>query len=262
MKSCIAYGLAKGFDVSELRTHLQTNYRVTEYREVFHVQLHTNGDVFLFPFGSIVLWGVDADSEQRLWDELTPMMIDPLLKPEEDRFTFDIGAETIRIRDDHIQLTDGSPLEMLALSQGVAQSVKLAELEARASRTIDETAHIPRNLAETGSTRLTRRDIGRMRGKLILVESDINHHYALLDTPEFFWEYSELESLYLEMARYLDVQARVEVLNKKLGMIHKLFEMLADEQKHKHSSLLEWIIIWLIAVEILIFLGHDLLKWF
>jgi uncharacterized Rmd1/YagE family protein len=28
--------------------------------------------------------------------------------------------------------------------------------------------------------------------------------------------------------------------------------MLADEQKHQHSSTLEWIIIWLIAVEICI----------
>jgi uncharacterized Rmd1/YagE family protein len=26
--------------------------------------------------------------------------------------------------------------------------------------------------------------------------------------------------------------------------------MLADEQKHRHSSILEWIIIWLIASEI------------
>jgi len=36
--------------------------------------------------------------------------------------------------------------------------------------------------------------------------------------------------------------------------------MLADEQNHKHSSLLEWIIIWLIAIEIFFFLMHDLWK--
>ncbi|MDD1623685.1 MAG: RMD1 family protein, partial [Methylococcaceae bacterium] len=43
---------------------------------------------------------------------------------------------------------------------------------------------------------------------------------------------------------------RTEVLSKKLETIHELFEMLADEQKHRHSSILEWIIIWLIAFEI------------
>jgi uncharacterized Rmd1/YagE family protein len=36
--------------------------------------------------------------------------------------------------------------------------------------------------------------------------------------------------------------------------------MLADEQKHVRSSLLEWIIIWLIAIEIVFFLGQELLE--
>jgi len=101
-----------------------------------------------------------------------------------------------------------------------------------------------------------------MRGRLFLVESDILLHHALLDTPEFFWEYPELEEHYRRVATYLDVTPRVEVLNKKLQIIHDMFGMLADEQKHKHSSQLEWIIIWLIAIEIFIFLGHDLLKLF
>ena len=43
--------------------------------------------------------------------------------------------------------------------------------------------------------------------------------------------------------------------------VKEFFEMMADEQKHKHSSLLEWIIIWLIAFEIVVFLVHDVFKW-
>ena len=99
-----------------------------------------------------------------------------------------------------------------------------------------------------------------MRGRLFLVESDILLHHALLDTPEFFWEYPELEADYRRMASYLDITPRVEVLNKKLQIIHDMFDMLADEQKHQHSSLLEWIIIWLIAIEIAIFFLHDFFK--
>ncbi|MDH5258855.1 MAG: RMD1 family protein, partial [Gammaproteobacteria bacterium] len=54
---------------------------------------------------------------------------------------------------------------------------------------------------------------------------------------------------------------RMEVLSKKLETIHELFNMIADELRHKHSSMLEWIIIWLIAFEIVVFLVHDIFKW-
>jgi uncharacterized Rmd1/YagE family protein len=42
----------------------------------------------------------------------------------------------------------------------------------------------------------------------------------------------------------------------KLSTINELHEMLAAEQNHKHSSFLEWIIIILIAVEIVLFFVH------
>ncbi len=260
MKPCIAIGLAKSFRFDALRQRLQESRRGTLYREVLH--LENGGDTFIFPFGVMLFWGVPADEQQRLISEITPFADELLRTPFEDHFEYVVDSNRQRIQEDRIALINDTVLDKLALSHGIAQSIKLVELEAIASRAVEETAHIPRNMAETGSTRLSRRDIARMRGRLLLVESDINHHYALLDTPEFFWEYPELESRYREATRYLDVQARVAVLDKKLQMIHKLFDMLADEQKHKHSSLLEWIIIWLIAVEIVIFLGHDLLKIF
>jgi len=60
------------------------------------------------------------------------------------------------------------------------------------------------------------------------------------------------------MARYMDIHQRVELLSKKLATIHELFEMLAGEEKHQHSSFLEWIIIVLIAIEIVLFLVQEL----
>ena len=41
-------------------------------------------------------------------------------------------------------------------------------------------------------------------------------------------------------------------------MLHyDLLDMIADEQKHAHSSLLEWIIIWLIVIDITIILAQE-----
>jgi uncharacterized Rmd1/YagE family protein len=79
-------------------------------------------------------------------------------------------------------------------------------------------------------------------------------HYGLLDTPEFFWDYPELEEGYLKLAKYLELQPRIDILTRKLDTIQGLLDMLADEQNHKHSAFLEWIIIVLIAVDIVIYM--------
>ena len=84
-----------------------------------------------------------------------------------------------------------------------------------------------------------------------MVKSKINLHYDLLDTPEFFWDYPEFEIYYEKVTNYLDIRSRVEVLNKKVEVIQELFDMLSNEQNHKYSSYLEWIIIVLIGVEII-----------
>jgi uncharacterized Rmd1/YagE family protein len=105
---------------------------------------------------------------------------------------------------------------------------------------------------------MNRKEIARMRGGLFLVEADINMNFELLDTPEFFWEFPEYEDRYYAVSKYLDTRPRVDLLTKKLSVIHNLLIMLADEQNHKHSATLEWIIIWLIAIEIIIFIFQDI----
>lgn len=96
------------------------------------------------------------------------------------------------IKDDLISLVSDGVLEKLAISQ----SVNLQEFECRAQNTIEETAPIPNNIAKSGKAYLSRKQISKMRGNLYLVKSDINLRYDLLDTPDFFWEYPEVERPY------------------------------------------------------------------
>ena len=62
-----------------------------------------------------------------------------------------------------------------------------------------------------------------------------------------------MEHYYLALSRYLEITPRATVLKNRLEVIQELLEMMADEQKHSHSSMLEWIIIILIAIEIVLF---------
>jgi uncharacterized Rmd1/YagE family protein len=259
MKRCISICIAKRFDFAEIKGQFSGIDRDPICRNTLHLEV-AGGHAFIFNYGVMVLWGLSQEAEHTLHRKVAAHCIAPHADPIQDEFSFQLDTEQNLIHGDHISLVGHEPLTLLAASHAIAQSCKLEEFENYALQTIEKTSDIPRNIAATGSTRLPRRNIARMRGRLFLVESDINLNYALLDTPEFFWEHPAMEDLYRMTSGYLEISSRIEILNRKLTIIHSLFNMLADEQKHKHSSMLEWIIIWLIAIEILIFLMHDFLK--
>jgi uncharacterized Rmd1/YagE family protein len=257
MNICRAYYVAKNFFFENLKTAYFQKYKCSTYRDVLYID-YAPGEIILFPYGVIVAWGLGPELVREVLEEIKPFEEEPLSHILSDEFSFS-ESDDFSIKNDLIALTSNNIFEKLAISHAIAQSVKLQEFEIKAQQTIEENSHLAQNIAQLGKSLLSRKQLTKKRGSLFLVKSDINLHGDLLDTPEFFWNYPETERFYEVMAKYLDVAARIEILNKKLQVIHELLGMLSDEQNHKHSYRLEWIIILLIAVEIFMFLFHDIL---
>ncbi len=247
------------FDFDAMQKQLLGNLRCTAYRQVLNIEWK-QGDVFIFDYGVVVFWGIEAADRLSLLQRLSPYALEPFAHVIEDDFTFTTYAETLAISNDHISLCDDEIMTRLAISHGLAQSTKLAKFEYHIQQTINDTAYIPKNIADTGSSKLSRIELAKLRGKLFIAQSNIMLKYDLLDIPDFFWEYPELSFLYVRISEYLEIKQRIKVLSKKMETIHELYDMMDDEQKHKHSALLEWIIIWLITFEVGVTIFHDLLS--
>jgi uncharacterized Rmd1/YagE family protein len=171
-----------------------------------------------------------------------------------------LDAEHNRIHADHISLMGHEPLTLLAASHGIAQSSKLEECEIAAHRTIEEYSYLARNLAATGSMKETRKHKARIRGRLFLLESEISRNYDSLAVPAFFHEYQTFKELHTITTCYFDIDKRVRFLDRKLTIIEKLFLMLADEQKDRHDSVLEWLIILLIGIVLMFFIANNVMS--
>ena len=263
MATCNAYCTANFYSFSKLKSFLENNHKTVAFRDTLYVK-KSHGEAFIFQFGVLVLWGLGYDESQLLLSELKKFSEGPLSEAISEELTYSEGQPTISIHEDHIHLAEmnDNVLEKLAISHGIAQSLKLAQFELSIQETIKKTKHIPENIAAVGSPKMSRTTIAKTRGELYLVRSYITLQFDLLDTPEFFWEYPKIKPIYEMTANYLEIKPRIEILDKKLQVIHELFTMLADEQNHKYSASLEWIIIWLIAIEIVIFITHDILEFF
>ncbi len=249
LNRCMTVCMAQSFQFVPLREKLLDSMRTQVFRNAVVVDYKT-GCAVVFAYGVVVYWNVNLDDRYALQQLLLDYAIKPDAEPQEDNFSYQVGCEQDRFQHDHIELQSDDFKVLLALSHAMGQSIKLAAFEGHAIDTIRATAHLPQSLAREGKIKLNRTTMAKIRGQLFLTKSDIILNYDLLDTPEFFWEHPEYQGIYSMAANYLEIQPRTDVLSKKLETIHELLEMLADEQKHQHSSTLEWIIIWLIAVEI------------
>mgnify|MGYP001199362488 CR=1 FL=1 len=223
------------------------------YRDAYYLKFPT-GEAWLMEYGILVSWNLTIDEHQLLSKELKDWFLDAGVEQVSERYSYVISDKyDFSIRHDVITLKTDETLVRLALSHAFAQSTKLQVFEARAQKVISDNRSITKDLATKGSIKLSRKKLAKLRGLLFDTGSDISLHFNLLDTPEFFWDYPEMESYYLALMKYLDLKPRIDILNHKLATIRELLDMLASEQHHKHAAWLEWIIIILIAVDIAVY---------
>ena len=55
-----------------------------------------------------------------------------------------------------------------------------------------------------------------------------------------------------QVMRYLEMSGRTEVLNKRLDMLRELLDVLQQQMENAHAVKLEWIVIWLIVIEVVL----------
>ena len=118
----------------------------------------------------------------------------------------------------------------------MAQSAKLFVFEERADVTIEQTRSIPIELARTGRVGLTQTEISKLIGRLFIERTAVNLHSELLDAPEFLWEDDQWEPLYKLIYTYLDIPARVSLLNRRIDIMRELLDVLQTQMGNDHAS--------------------------
>jgi len=262
---CSSFCTADSYQIDDFAKYLRSEgYEPKFYDDVIHIQTSEDeekSDIFFFPYGCIIAWGLDEEGERQMAELVKRFESAPLANVADDYCTYLIGdATAINEEEDEIILETDDALIKLSLSHGLSQSVKLTTFEDAILKTIESTRHIPRELAERGKIALSRKKLSQQIGTLFAQRNSINLHTDILDTPEFFWRRPKYEPYYLMAAQYMDIQTRMEILNKRLDVIHDLYGILSNEANHMHTARLELVIIILIMIEVVIIVFKEILK--
>ncbi|KAJ4987298.1 hypothetical protein SVAN01_07168 [Stagonosporopsis vannaccii] len=276
---------AQGYELDPFQTglypqvlHIQTSDRPSEVKDF------QQGDIFVFPSGTVVTWNVREREALKLVQQVLPAAAEgshlELLETEDLDYLEDGSRESSEVVGDTIVLgtkpeqaadsslpatTETGPasseidtiLAKIAFSSGLARSTKLAVLETLLSNYQHSTREIPNMLAAKHTrSPFTRSFILRKTGELLSIRAQLNLYSELTDSmPDLFWDSRHelgLGGYYDDVGRALDVGVRIKVLNEKIGFAQEIASVLREQLSEKHGLRLEWAIIALIAVEVVL----------
>ncbi|KAI0084717.1 hypothetical protein BDY19DRAFT_997450 [Irpex rosettiformis] len=215
-------------------------------------EVPTVAEIFLFQYGTVVIWGMTEAEEKRFLSSIKRFEVDKLAP--EDIEMEDLNyyyANYSRIYNDVITLRRGSSyMTKLSLSHALSQSVKISLFEELISSTIEDTKDIPEIISETGKINMPHKEIMKQIGELFLLRTNINSVGSVLDSPEVFWTYPDLQPLYDAARSYLEIPQRINLLNTRVEVLQDMLQLLKETVSSRHAERLETIVIWLIVVEI------------
>ena len=260
--NCRCRLLADSLDIKKIILLLNDEHTEVDRDSSFITLFQAGGIIVFFDFGVCVEWGTEIS--KKLEKRLKLSSSQSLPPIESENLRFDFAASDRSIDDDKIFIAKNDNFSKIvtAYSFAIGQAHKLSVYEFLISKTIDKSIYIPKELSRRGKINLSNKNIAKLRGELFLIKSDINLGFELLDTPNYFWEHPNEVVYYNEMSNYLELNQRIKILNKKINVVSEILSMLSDEQKHQDSSFLERVIIFLILIEVIIFLFHDIFKLF
>jgi uncharacterized Rmd1/YagE family protein len=266
MHSCSYFCTAEAYHIDELARFLrENNWDPKFYGDVIHLRCGEKDpyDVFIFFYGCVCFWGAEHSACEEILELLKPFENKPIPLPLSDRCLYTYGNEIgIDEEKDSVTLDSPDDLVKLSFSYGLTQSVKLQSFENVVEHTIQHTRHIPQELAEQGKISLSGRKISQQIGELFIIRSSITLHNDILDLPEFFWRLPRYEPYYHMSSKYMDISARLDVLNRRLDVIHELYGVLSEELKHQKSIRLELYVVILIIAEVVLSSFHVVMRLF
>ncbi|GAB6071251.1 RMD1 family protein [Thiomicrorhabdus hydrogeniphila] len=152
------------------------------------------------------------------------------------------------VSNDLIELAEFSLWPLMIVALVVSQSVGLERFENKVNRYFSKGRDMVNDSGRLAW--MKRHKFADYAEEISLLRHDMVLDLRLLDKPNVLWDNENYERLYNRLAEALELNDRFEVLSYKLNTLKEDISMMMDLYNHKHSSFLEWIIIWLIVAEV------------
>lgn len=222
-------------------------------RNPLTVAVQGGGVAVLFRYGAVVLFDVPAAAQAPFLEQVLALVWNRYEKPETEDVAVRIDpAVREGMQGDAVYFESMSVERMQVVASVLSKSLALAMYESRVAQNFDRIEPLARDIGNTGRIRGNSTELLKHIGAMLLSEQMMVGSVEISEKPDTLWDHPELEGLYLHMESEFEIRERYAVLERKLNLISRTVQTMAELLHSKRSLRLEWAIVLLIVFEVML----------
>lgn len=139
---------------------------------------------------------------------------------------------------------------MRIIMLNLAQSVALDQYHNVSENLLTEVKGFANQLERTGKLKISRNNMMRFIGRALNTQNEIAENVYIFDAPDLVWDDEYLDKLHAGLMKHLDLRVRFSEIEYTLRIIEDNLTVFREIIHQRESSVLEYIIIILILVEV------------
>jgi uncharacterized Rmd1/YagE family protein len=242
--------VANQLDIKGIRSFLEVKPLIETPSELM-ISYGALRHQFYFNFGVIVFSDHTDDEIKVAVKSIAEHLKNPATQWLREDYTIEssvnapMAFEFDRIIVDHLD-----PKVFRITMWNLAQSVALDHYNQIVESLLSEVKGFTRALETKGKLSLGRKDMLKFIGRALGTKNEIADNVYVFDAPEMVWDDEFLENLNQGLRKQLDLRIRFNEIEYTLRTISENLDTFREIYNQRENSLLEWIIIALILVEV------------
>lgn len=251
--------LVKSFQLSDYID--LKSLRISNFGEVIHSDndelfFCVGEDQFLYilRYGVITCLNISEDELANFKSKIVPACRNLVETSISEEQVIETGSVENKISHNKIQIKNSNTDVLRMIMLYISQSVTLDYYAELTAKLLMDTNQHTQLLERKGKLSISGTNLKKYIGKTLLLKNLIAQNLYIFDSPEETWDNERLDKLHIELKRHLDLQDRARSVSEELGIVKENLELFKDILQYRNSVYLEWIVIILIAIEVVNFL--------
>jgi uncharacterized Rmd1/YagE family protein len=247
----VGFHLGERVDLTKLINTLTYSVYYKDQTEMIY-QISDYSYFQITDYGSIVFLGVENHLQSNILHTVRTLLNIPEIELQSDNFKIEINPEAhYKTLFDKIILPELNLDIIRVLMLNLSQSVALDFYIEQSDKLLQETEKISNELEQSGTFSIKGKKLLQFIGKTLNLRNKITYNLYVFETSDISWNNELLNNIEKDLNRELDIKIRYKSLQENLDTVKENLDIFKDLHHHSNSSKLEWIVIILIALEII-----------